>query len=401
MSSSKHILPFQLAILLLAIVSVSIGCGRTAQHPPESDHQIWRFAIEESEGSVQHVYATQFKRQIEAATSGGVEVVVYPYGTLGTSTQITEQLNLGALEFAMASPGSIGKFIPETQVFLLHFVLSNSDIVNQQILSSPEVLETFDTLYRDKGLKLLSIFPEGEMVWTTQKEVRSPKDFQGVKIRVMTSPMLIDAYAAYGASPTPLPYAEVYSALQLGMVDAQVNPIFAIERQKFFEVTEWLIFPGHAHFVTTVVANQEFYDNLSEEDQAIVDQTIADLNDYIFEQQVQFQSDRLKAIVREMQQKRAKLNICGDLSDFIESLSTQERQELIDDNPFLNITPALTPAERERFQQASKEARKTFLQIGGPKADEILSLIRQVKNRVLDNAAQVEPQSESRLPGPE
>lgn len=382
MIHSTHNLLYELALALLCLTFVNTGCESLQKDAAGPVPRIWRFAIEEAEGSVQHEYALEFKRRIEAASNGKIEVVVYPYGTLGTSTQITEQLNLGALEFAMASPGAIGKFIPETQVFLLHFVLSESDEVNKRVLSSPEVLEFFDELYADKGLKLLSIFPEGEMVWTTQKEIRSPKDFRGVKMRVMTSPILIDAYEAYGASPTPLPYSEVYSALQLGMVDAQVNPIFAIERQKFYEVTDWLIFPGHAHFVTTAVANQDFYESLPAEDQLLVDDTVAHLNDYIFRQQLQFQTERLKTIIREKKQRGATLNICGDLSKFMSSLGDSERRELIDENSQLNITAGLSSRERQELEEASQPVRDTYLQIGGSRAEAALKLILEEVRRV-------------------
>ncbi len=233
------------SMMLVAVMSVTTSCERSEKSSPPAN-RVWRFAIEEAEGSVQYEYAREFKHRVEALTDGQVEVVVYPYGTLGTSTQITELLNMGVVEFAMASPGSLGKFIPELQVFLLHFVLSADDRENQRILSNPELIAYFDELYAPKGLKLLSVFSEGAMVWTMKQEIRRPEDFRGVKMRVMTSPILLAAYSTYGASPTPMPYSEVYSSLQLNMIDGQVNPVFAIERQKFHEVTSWLIFPGHA-----------------------------------------------------------------------------------------------------------------------------------------------------------
>ena len=99
------------SVLALGVL-VLAGCGaaeNSARQSPSRD--VWRFAIEESEGSVQYEYAMEFKRRVEARVKGDVSVVIYPYGTLGTSTQITEQLNMGVLEFAMASPGSLGKFI--------------------------------------------------------------------------------------------------------------------------------------------------------------------------------------------------------------------------------------------------------------------------------------------------
>jgi len=357
--------------VLAALACASCGdLGKDAAMP-----EVWRFAIEEAEGSVQHEYALEFKRRIEKASGGRIDVVIYPYGALGTSAQTTEQLNMGVLEFAMASPGTLGKYIPELQVFLLPFVFSENDRVNKQILSDPKLVGFCDSLYAKRGLKLLSLFPEGEMVWTTNREIRSPEDFRGVKMRVMTSPILLAAYEAFGASATPMPYSEVYSALQLNMIDGQVNPVFAIERQKFYEVTDWMIFPKHAHFITTAAANRRFFDRLSPERKQMVLQTMADLEDYIFEVQVRFQTDRLKTILREKQRKRAVLNLCGDFRRFRGTLSAEQQADLLDDNPYVNITPPLTDEERDTFRKRSLAVREVFLEIGGPRGREMLDRI--------------------------
>ncbi|MCA9225464.1 MAG: TRAP transporter substrate-binding protein DctP, partial [Planctomycetales bacterium] len=326
-----------------------------------------------SEGSVQHEYALRFKRLIEERTNGEVEVVVYPYGTLGTSTHITEQLNMGVVEFAMASPGSLGKFIPEMQVFLLHFVLSQDDRTNQRILSDPRLIEDLDQLYAPKGLKLLSIYSEGEMVWTMKQRVRSPDDFGNVKMRVMTSPILLAAYDAYGASPTPMPYSEVYSALQLNMIDGQVNPIFAIERQKFHEVTSWMIFPGHTSFITTCAANRPFVETLPANHQAILKRTITELDEYIFGVQSQFQTERLKDILRDKKRKQSPLKVIGKMDRFVNSLSAEEQKELIDENPYLEFRPPLSEREIAAFRQASRDVRDVYLEIGGRDAPEVLA----------------------------
>src|SRR5690606_1272761 len=114
----------------------------------------------------------------------------------------------------------------------------------------------------------------------------------------MTSPLLLAAYAAYGASPTPLPYSEVYSALQLSMIDGQVNPVFAIEEMSFYEVSDYLIFPRHAPFVATAAANRDFYQGLPSADRQLVDEVFAQLQDEIFEIQRDYNRERL-ALIRE------------------------------------------------------------------------------------------------------
>jgi len=363
-----------LAVVVLAASAVLTGCSRGTSAPKA---EIWRFAIEESKGSVQHQYAMRFKELIEERTAGDVEVVVYPYGTLGTSTQITEQLSLGVVQFAMASPGSLGKFIPELQVFLLHFVLPQRPEDVQNVLADPQLIAFLDPLYAEKGLSLLSMYSEGQMAWTLKEEVRQPDDFSGLKMRVMTSPILLAAYGAYGASPTPMPYSEVYSGLQLNMIDGQVNPVFAIERQKFHEVTDWLIFPGHSSFVTTAAGNRKFLATLSDARRQLVTDVIAELDPWIFDIQTELESLRLVDILRDTLRQRRDLHLIGDAESLLACFTPEQRRELVDENPFLTLEPPLTADEVEAFREASEDVQDVFLSIGGSDATRVLAQVRE------------------------
>ena len=337
-SGTRRGLALPLAALVLLTV-LAAGCGPRRQ---VGDQVIWRFAIEETQGSVQDAYAQRFKELIEERSDGEIAVKVYPYGTLGTSDQMTEQLHNGTIEFVMSSPGHLGKLIPEVQVFLLHFIFSDDPKVNNRVLRDPELIDTFDELYEDKGLKLLTFYSEGWMVWTADRPIREPEDFRGVKFRTMTSPLLLEAYEAYQASPTPLPYSEVYSGLQLSMIDGQVNPVFAIEEMSFYEVSETMIFPNHALFITSAVTGEDFYDTLSPERRELVQGVVGDLQDEIFQIQRQFNLERLDTI--------------------------KER------NPDLAIL-RLTEQEREKFRQASLPVRDTFVDMVGPEGENVLELI--------------------------
>lgn len=301
--------------------------------------RIWRFALEETRGSVQDTYASRFEELIEEKSGGEIDVIVYPYGTLGTSDQTTEQLYNGTLQFAMASPGHLGKLIPEVQVFLLHFLLSGDADIDNRALADPDLRATFDRLYREKNFVLLTFITEGDMVWTTKSPVRRPADFAGVKMRVMTTPLLLAAYRAYGASPTPLAYSEVYSALQLNMIDAQVNPVFAIEEMSFYEVTNYMIFPDHAQFVASVMTNADFYEQLEPGERKWVDDAIAELQPYILEKQKAFSESRLEEI-----------------------LEKKPRMEVVH----------LSEQERAAFREASLPVRDRFVRQVGSEGEKVL-----------------------------
>ena len=316
--------------------------------------EVWRLAIEETPGSVQDAWAQRFKTLMEDETDGEVQVIVYPYGALGTSDHVTQQLHNGTLEIAMSSPGHLGKLIPEVQAFLLHFILTDDVAVNAAALQDPELRAFMNGLYAEKGLAFLTAFGEGWQVWTTQEAVRQPEDFEGMRFRVMTSPLLVASYQAYGADPTPLPYSEVYSGLQLRMIDGQVNPVFAIEEMSFYEVIEWMIFPRHAEFITTVAANPEFLDGLSPERRTLVEDVVRRLQSEIFAIQSRFNQERLEKI----RARRPEVQIL----------------ELSDD-------------ERQRFRQASLEVRERYVEMAGPRGRQLLEILRAAVGRARAKAS--------------
>jgi tripartite ATP-independent transporter DctP family solute receptor len=333
MRKQLRLAKFAVALMLLGVIGFASSAGA----------EEWKFAIEEITGSVQDAYAQKFKELIEKKSAGDVTVTVYPYGALGTSAELTELVASGVLQFANASPGHLGTLVPEIQVFSIPYLLSENNEVNKKVLTESETIygKLSETL-EEKGLKLLTMYPEGDMVWTTNREIRKPEDFNNFKMRVMVSPMLTAAYQAFGANPTPLPYSEVYGGLQLKMLDGQVNPIFAIEEMKFYEVTDYMIFAGQQQFTTTVVTNSDWYNSLPEERKQLIQETMSELADYIFKVQEQYNQERLKII--------------------------KERK------PEIKIIE-LTDAEREAFRERSMTLRDKFVEMTGPQGKEILDAL--------------------------
>lgn len=300
--------------------------------------ETWKFALEEIEGSVQDQYAKRFKELVEERTNGDVTVQIYPYGALGTSAQLTELVANGTLQFANASPGHLATMVPAMGVFNLPYILSAEDEVNKKLLTEGStVYEMLAPEFEDQNLKLLAMYPEGEMVWTTNKEIRSPDDFSGFKMRTMTSPILTESYKAMGADPTPMPYGEVYGALQLGQIDGQVNPVFAIEEMKFYEVSDYMIWAGQQEFTTSVVANRGFYEGLPEERRKMVDEVTTELADFIFDVKREYAQERLDKI------KAAK-----------------------PDMPMIE----LTEEERAKFKEAAMDARDVYIEMTGGEGGE-------------------------------
>lgn len=302
----------------------------------------WRYAFEEALDEVQGVYAQKFKEEVEANSDH--EVQLFPFGTLGESDNIMEQTQSGILQFVNQSPGFTGSLIPEAQVFFVPYLLPEDDDQLFAFFRNSEAINTiFPELYAQQGLELLSMYPEGEVMVTSNRPIAAPADFDDVKVRVMTNPLLVSSYQAFGATPTPLPWGEVYGGLQTGIVDAQENPAFFIESTRMYEVQDHITRLGHNNFTTALMANQEFFDGLSPEDQQVVRDAAKTAFDHIIEYQ--------------------------------QGLTGASLEKITADRPEVTVT-TLTEEQRAPFRDTAAQVEETFLEIGGPRAQEVLDQMK-------------------------
>ncbi len=261
-----------------------------------AEAETWRYATEEAAPEdVQNVFANKFKEEVEANSDHTIEV--YPFGALGESEAILEQAQAGILQFVDQSPGFTGALIPEAQVFFVPYLLpQDQETLVEFFRTSTAINEMFPELYAEQGLELLTMFPEGEVCMTTQEPVMTPEDLNEVKFRVMTNPLLVESYEAFGAVPTPLPWGEVYGALQTGIIQGQENPGFFLESTRMYEVTNVITCIGHNNFTTAVMANLDFYEGLSDEDKQVVEDAIDVAFDFIVDYQAGLQEEALQNI---------------------------------------------------------------------------------------------------------
>ncbi|WP_045393440.1 TRAP transporter substrate-binding protein DctP [Falsirhodobacter sp. alg1] len=302
----------------------------------------WRYAFEEAMDEVQGKFAQKFKEEVEANSDH--EIQLFPFGTLGESADTMEQAQSGIVQFVDQSPGFTGALIPEAQVFFVPYLLpQDQDHLVKFFRTSKTIHELFPPLYADQGLELLTMFPEGEVMMTTQEPVTSPADLDEVKFRVMTNPLLVESYNAFGATPTPLPWGEVYGGLQTGIIQGQENPAFFIESTKMYEVTDYITRTGHNNFTTAVMANKDFFDELPEEDKTVIHNAMEAAFDYIVDYQTGLTETSLEKI------KEAK--------------------------PSITITD-LTEEQRQPFMDTADSVEEEFLKIGGSQAQAILDQMK-------------------------
>ncbi len=277
--------------------AIALGLATAGTQAMAFESQSWRFGLEEIEGSVQYEYGAKFAELVEEKTDGAITVELFPYGQLGGLTDIYDAAQSGAIQLAFGS-GFLGGTVPESQIFSLNFVLTDDEWTNTQILNSDEWLENedFQEAFRDRDLHPIAVVPEGWQVWSANREIRTPDDMSGLAIRTMDNRLLRETYQAYGADPITIEYGELYSALQLGQAEGNIQPVFAHEEMAFYEVQDYLIFSNHAQFIATFMGNKDWWDGLTDEEREVIIEAREELVEYIHDKQQQLNTERLETI---------------------------------------------------------------------------------------------------------
>ncbi|RJS91217.1 TRAP transporter substrate-binding protein DctP [Salinisphaera sp. Q1T1-3] len=258
----------------------------------------WRFGLEEIKGSVQYQYAEDFKKLIEQKSNGDIKVQLLPYGKWGsTYSALYDAIQSGAIQIGFGS-GALGGTVPESQLLSLNFVMPSDQWQTVKVLNSPEFLESqpWQQAFKKRGLVPLAELTEGYQVWTANKPIHTPADMKGLQIRVMDNSLLRATYKAYGANPISIAYGELYSALQQGQAEGNIQPVFAHEEMGFYEVQKDMIFADQSQFVATLMGNKDWWQGLSADQKKMVKSVTQQMVKKGYDVQKQFNDKRLQTI---------------------------------------------------------------------------------------------------------
>lgn len=274
----KHLSKFVALVCLLTLTVVFVaGCGGSKEPADNAGANSQPKKINIKVGHVldsshaYHLGALKFAELVKEKTNGQVEVNVFPNSQLGAERQMLEAMQAGTLEMAISSSGPLVGFVPEWSVFDLPYLFTSYDEAFK-VLDGP-VGQKFIDLTIKKGIRPLYYWNCGfRNVYSNKTLVKSVKDFAGMKIRVMENPTYIAAFKAMGASPVPMAYSEVYSALEQKVVDAAENSFMAFYSSKHYEVAKYMSGTKHTFLPVMLHISEKFYQTLPEDvKKAIVD----------------------------------------------------------------------------------------------------------------------------------
>ncbi|MDM7481959.1 MAG: TRAP transporter substrate-binding protein [Halomonas sp.] len=211
------------------------------------------------------VGAKAFKETLERLSDGAFTVTEHASGSLGGEREMIEGLQIGTVDVVITSSGPLGNFVPETYVLDLPFLFENYD----------QARCVLDSEIGDELLEKMSDHDLVGMAWSengfrhltnSQREIASPADAEGLRVRTMENAVHQEAFRQMGARPTPMAFPELFTALQQGTVDGQENPITVIVATNFWEVQDYLSLTGHVYSPAIVLGSPILLDGLSEEE---------------------------------------------------------------------------------------------------------------------------------------
>lgn len=321
--SATKICVFGMAVLLASLALV--GCGSSSstekKAPAAAATVTLKLGNVVQKNHPMNVACEKFAQKVAQKTNNRIKIQVFPARQLGDDRQLFEQVQQGALDMAEISAAPIGSTAALASALQLPFLFNNWDQY-LKVMKDPvtdKLLAGLDK-YQVKGL---AIYNAGFRHFVTVgKTVNQPADMQGLKFRVAETPLHVDIFKALGASPTPMPYGEIYSGLQNKVIDGLEMDLSAILMEKHYEVAKNVTLSKHFTWPAILMINANKFKSLSPEDQ----KAILDSAKEVIDENVKDISDIEKKAVAELKTKGVNLKefSVADTAPFIEATKAIE-----------------------------------------------------------------------------
>jgi tripartite ATP-independent transporter DctP family solute receptor len=226
-----------------------------------------------------HLGSLKFAELVEQKTNGEVKVQVYPSDSLAPQRESVEGAQFGTIDMVLTSSMVVSNFEPLIGVFDLPFIFTTREQA-YSILDGP-IGEHVAKKVEDIGLVILAYWENGfRHVTNNVRPIHTPDDLKGLKIRVPESPISIDTFKALGALPTPISFGELYSSLQLGVIDGQENPLAHLIESRFYEVQKYCSLTGHLYTAEPLIISKIIWEKLTPDQQKAIKEAAIEAGTY-------------------------------------------------------------------------------------------------------------------------
>lgn len=295
---------FASCVLILALVVT--GCSNNASSGGNSSNQGSSNSNSDSktftmrvghtllDTSVRHKVLEEFKKTVEEGTNGNVKVELHASNTLGDNNQLLQAVPLGTIEAAVQPTAFFGGVEEKLGVLDLPFMWNDMKDMEKDIMG--DIGDDVMALIEAKGMKGLALWPVGIQSLSSSKPIDTPENLKGQKYRTMGTPIQLGLFSNWGTSPQPMALAELYSALQQGVVDGQSNDLGTIHDMKIHEVQKHILLTNHGATIDIFYVNKAWFDSLPQDYQNLLVTTAKELTTMKTDGEIDLLASKTKTI---------------------------------------------------------------------------------------------------------
>ena len=250
-----------------------VGCGvssntESKQEGTSSKKRIIRIAHSQAETHPEHIGLLKFKEYVEEKLGDKYEVQIFPNELLGSQTKAIELTQTGAIDFVLVGTPNLENFAKVYEIFSMPYLFTSEEAYHAAMNDEAYMKKIYEST-DDTGLRVVTWYNVGTRNFYAKKEIKTPEDLKGLKIRVQQSPASVNMANAFGAAASPMSFGEVYTAIQQGVIDGAENNELALTSNKHGEVAKYFSYNKHQMVPDVLVANLKFLNGLSKEDRAV------------------------------------------------------------------------------------------------------------------------------------
>jgi tripartite ATP-independent transporter DctP family solute receptor len=254
-----------------------------------------KFATQNPKGHPVVLGMEKFAEIVAAKSGGKIKVNLFPAGVLGSDQANVSAIQGGTLEMAVMNTGILASVAKELAIFDFPFLFANTK--EADALVDGPVGKKLHAKLEEKGLVGLSFWELGfRQITNSKRPLNKVEDIEGLKLRVIPNPINVEWVKALGANPTPLPFPEVYGAMEQKAIDGQENPLTVIAANKFWEVQKYLAITNHQYNPQSVIFSKKIWDTLSADEKKLLDSAADEAAKYEREQSRAMMSTALESL---------------------------------------------------------------------------------------------------------
>ena len=326
------------AVLAVCMISGIVGCGKkpetgnaseassttaekesaeTTEKEESIEKMVWKLGDTQAEDHPEVVSFGQFGEKLEHLTNGQIQVEIYPNSALGNHREMLESVQMGNLEITKCMSTDLSFYVEESAIFGLPYIFTSLEHMDACLIGG--LKDWFNNLLAEKDLVVIAWLDAGSRsVYNSKNAINKMEDMNGLLLRVPENDVFLSSMAAFGATGTPMPMGDIYSALQTGVIDGAENAAPVLYSMKHYEVAKYFSLTEHIRTPDVLIMSKSYLESLPKE----IQDAVWEAGAYLEEVERQNWADYNDKCLEELEMGGTVINEVADKSDFVKASET-------------------------------------------------------------------------------